>query len=162
MCAIVDADVSNEVFGSNPHPAGERFFDWINSGRGRLVAGGKLLRELEASSEGFREWAAVARSAGKMRIVGESEVDTRAKRLLSEGTCKSNDHHVIALAQVSGARLLFSNDGDLQQDFRDKNLVDRPRGQVYSTRRREDLTRGQRRLMARRDLCARETVVGSE
>lgn len=57
MCAIVDANVGSEVFGADPPPAGEGFFAWLNKGRGRLVCGGKLLRELEESSQGFREWA---------------------------------------------------------------------------------------------------------
>ena len=47
MCAIVDANVVSEVFGSNLPPAGEKFFDWLNKGSGRLIVGGKLLEELE-------------------------------------------------------------------------------------------------------------------
>ena len=47
MCAIVDANVVSEVFGSNLSPAGEKFFDWLNKGSGRLVVGGKLLEELK-------------------------------------------------------------------------------------------------------------------
>lgn len=57
MCAIVDATVINEVFGSSRNEAGKRFFDWISSGKGRLVAGGQLMGELYGSSAGFRIWA---------------------------------------------------------------------------------------------------------
>ena len=153
MCAIVDANVAHEVFGSNPQPAGERFFDWIIKGSGRLVAGGKLLSELEDSSEGFREWAATAQIAGKMRIVRESEVDARAEYLQNEGTCRSNDHHVIALAQISGARLLYSNDRRLQQDFKNSALVSNPGGRVYSTLRTKNFSRTHRDLLRRPDLC---------
>lgn len=46
MCAIVDASVMGEVFGPKPAPAGKVFFEWLNSGNGRLVVGGKLLLEL--------------------------------------------------------------------------------------------------------------------
>ena len=42
MCAIVDANVAYEVFGSDRPPAGKRFFDWQSSPRGQLVVGGKL------------------------------------------------------------------------------------------------------------------------
>ena len=153
MCAIVDANVAHEVFGSNPPPAGERFFDWLNKGAGRLVAGGKLLSELNQSSEGFRRWAQQARRAGKMRLVRNSEVDSRTERLRNEGICRSNDHHVIALAQVSGARLLYSNDGDLQKDFKDSDLVSNPEGHVYSTRLTKNFSRGRRATLRRRDLC---------
>ena len=120
MCAIVDANVAHEVFGTSPQPAGEKFFEWLNEGIGRLVAGGKLLEELEASSKDFRAWASVAVGTGKLQIVNENAVDTKTNHIQSHGICKSNDPHVIALAQVSGARLLYSNDGNLQQDFKNK------------------------------------------
>ena len=54
--------------------------------------------------------------------------------LVERGVCQSNDQHVIALAIVSGARLLYSNDRRLQRDFKDRRLIDPP-GKVYSTRR---------------------------
>ena len=133
MCAIVDANVAHEVFGTSPQPAGEKFFEWLNEGTGRLVAGGKLLEELEASSKDFRAWASVAVGAGKLRIVNKNAVDTKTNHIQSHGVCKSDDPHVIALAQVSRARLLYSNDGNLQQDFKNKSLIDDPRGKVYST-----------------------------
>ena len=81
MCAIVDANVASEVFGPNPSPAGDKFFSWINRGIRRLVAGGKLLEELETSSPGFREWAIEAVRSGTMRIVNKDEVGARAERI---------------------------------------------------------------------------------
>ena len=151
MCAIVDASVAGEVFGSSPQPAGKRFFEWVNKGNGRLVAGGKLLRELELSS-GFRKWAAVAVSAGRMRIVNEGKVDARTEQLIKDGVCRSNDPHVLALAQVSGARLLYSNDMDLKDDFRDRRLIS-PEGHVYSTIRTKKLTSTHKRQLGMRDPC---------
>ena len=46
MCAIVDTNVVHEVFGRQPTDAGEGFFRWLNSGKGKLVVGGKLKEEL--------------------------------------------------------------------------------------------------------------------
>lgn len=132
MCAIVDANVASEVFGSHPQLAADKFLDWIEKEGGLLVVGGRLLGELEQSSEGFRKWASVAVGAGKMKIVNESVVATKEKQIEHEGICQSNDPHVIALAQVSGARLLYSKDVDLQHDFKNKQLIDKPRGKVYS------------------------------
>ena len=153
MCAIVDANVVHEVFGSNLPPAGEQFFDWIEKGNERLVVGGKLLEELEESSEGFRLWASEAADAGKMRVVNKNEVDAKTREIENEGGYVSNDPHVLALAQVSGARLLYSNDGDLQEDFGKKSLIDQPRGKIYSTHRNKDFQPEHRRLLSRRDLC---------
>lgn len=154
MCAIVDANVVSEVFGSNLPPAGEKFFDWLNKGSGRLIVGGKLLEELEQGSADFRRWGREAQLAGKMKIVDKSKVDAKTEQIQNEGAIRSDDPHVIALAQVSRARLLYSNDRNLQKDFDNKRLIDAPRGKVYSTlsgggsfQRRHD------RLLKDKNLC---------
>lgn len=46
MCAIVDASAVFEVFGRRQTEAGRQFRDWLDSGRGQLVVGGKVLEEL--------------------------------------------------------------------------------------------------------------------
>ena len=149
MCAIVDANVAPEVFGHHRPPAGAEFFKWINQKGGRLVTGGKLLEELERTSA--REWVRQAMIAGRIRTGDDSQVDARAVEL--RDSCISDDPHVIALAQVSGARLLYSNDRDLHRDFRNKRLIDGPRGSVYSTRDDKEFRDRHRRLLRRRDLC---------
>lgn len=149
MCAIVDANVAREVFSHDRPDAGAEFFKWINREGRRLVTGGKLLEELERTSA--REWVRQAMIAGRIRTEDDSEVDTRATEL--RDFCISDDPHVIALAQVSGARLLYSNDQDLHRDFRNKRLIDGPRGSVYSTRDDKGFRDRHRRLLQRKELC---------
>ena len=122
MCAIVDANVAHEVFGPNPSPAGDGFFQWIAAGRGRLVAGGKALDELERSSADFRLWAGQAVQAGNMTIVDEGELEARTERVIDRGGYRSDDPHLLALAQVSGARLLYSNDSDFAGRFQEPSI----------------------------------------
>ena len=138
MCAIVDVNVAHEVFGDSPSLPAEKFYEWLESGSGRLVVGGKLLRELEETSPDFRRWGATAQLAGKMITVDEREVEARTRKIEREGAISSNDPHILALAQVSGARLLYSNDRDLSNDFRDRRLIDNPQGKVYTTRKDRD------------------------
>ncbi len=49
MLSIVDNSVRDDVFGYNRSPAGQFFFDWLNSGKGTLVAGGLVLKELDGA-----------------------------------------------------------------------------------------------------------------
>ena len=154
MCAILDANVVAEVFGADQPPAGKGFFDWINEGGGRLVVGGRLSGELRASSDGFRKWAAQALLYGKIRLRDDSEVNSRTEELQVAAVLKSDDPHIIALAQVSGSRLLYSNDRALQQDFRNRGLIDNPRGSVYSTLGTKNFTSSRRKqLVSRAKLC---------
>ena len=134
MCAIVDAQVAHEVFGENPSPAGDEFYKWASEGQGHLVAGGKLLEELESGSPGFRLWARQAQLAGRITLLDEERVEQRTRQIERDVEHKSNDPHVLAVALISGARLLFTNDKLLEQDFRSKSLIDRPRGSIYHTR----------------------------
>ena len=155
----MDASVGGEVFSSRPTlaakppSAGEKFLDWVNKGTGRLIIGGKLLKELNAASKEFRMWGQQALLSGRMRREDEERVRERTAELRAEGTCKSNDPHVLALAQISGARLLYSNDGALHQDFKNKSLIDNPRGKVYSTLKDKDFTNDHRKLLANGNLC---------
>ncbi len=151
MCAILDANVVHEVFGRHGTEAGKEFLYWINRGRGKLVVGGRLLQELEKGSGNFKKWARNAQATGKIRRVNREQVNARENHLREEKTCKSNDPHIIALAQVSGARLLYSNDKNLRHDFKDTKLLNG--GKIYSTLQDKRFSDAHKRLLARRDLC---------
>ena len=150
MCAIVDANVAHEVFSSDRPKAGVEFCNWIKTRR-RLVVSGKLLEKLDQTPA--RGWVRQAFIAGLIRGVGESEANVRTEKLRNEGECRSDDPHVLALAQISGARLLYSNDKDLHQDFKNKTLIDGPRGKVYSTLKDQSFTNSHRKILRRKDLC---------
>lgn len=159
MCAIVDANVVSEVFGTNPPEAGMEFLLWIERNvNGRLVVGGKLLDELYNSSPGFREWASEVQRSGNMRRIKKEQIDVQEEKLREASEYVSDDPHIIALAQVSGARLLYSNDKKLQQDFNNKELIDNPRGKVYTTNHgREAFSDSHKGLLAKKDLCQANT-----
>ena len=151
MCAILDANTVHEVFGVGV-PAGEEFLKWVIKGSMRLVAGGKLLEELDSNSK-FQKWRRQAVLSGKVRIVDNQEVETMAGQLVTNSSCLSDDEHIVALAQISGARLLYSNDRDLQEDFKNRNLIDDPRGKVYSTLEGKVFADSHKQLLRRADLC---------
>ncbi len=166
MCVILDANVVREVFkaGDRHEPARE-FFSPVNHRSFPLVAGGKVLRELLGASKEFREWWPEAVRSGKARKVNDACVDTMAQRVKKEGKHVSNDPHVLALARISGARLLYTNDKDLQKDF--KKLTTNPSGRIYTTledrknrnRNSNVLRPSHKKLLKRRDLCVAESPV---
>ena len=167
MCAILDNNVVHQVFGSKRPEAGEKFFEWLNSERGRLVVGGQLRQELDGNNE-FSRWLQQALLAGQAAECDEGKVKDKTKELKNAGACRSNDAHIVALAQVSGARLLFTNDAALKEDFADKKLIDNPRGKVYTTLRKkrsgrrdetvpmENFQESHKRLLGNRSLCKRK------
>lgn len=154
MCAIVDNNVVTEVFGNRPPEAGKKFRQWLGNRNGRLVVGGKLLEELKGNS-GFREWFQQNQLSGRLRQVKRSKVEAEEQRIRWENLCQSDDEHVVALAVVSGARLLYTNDADLIKDFKNRQIVANPNGKIYTTANANRFTSTHRRLLAMRNLCRR-------
>ncbi|MEK6805047.1 MAG: hypothetical protein AABY95_00165 [Pseudomonadota bacterium] len=130
MCAILDANTSGEVLSANPPADAEMFRSWVETGSGSLVAGGKLLRELE-NNRSVQKWLVNLKAAGKLFRINDGLVDAEEEKLALPGVCVSDDPHVVALAVTSGARLLFSRDNDLRSDFRNPSLVNKPRGKIF-------------------------------
>ena len=154
MCAIIDNNVRHEVFGekSVQTEAGEYFLNWLDNRKGNLVVGGELLQELSGYSN-FNRWFQQALAAGSVRRIPDAQVDAETANLQSRNICKSNDAHVLALAIVSGARLLFTNDRDLQDDFGNRGIVSGIRGRIYTTGVHQAVSRTHRNLLNRPDLC---------
>jgi len=152
MCAILDNNVRNEVFGENQSEAGRYFLDWLSSGKGKLVVGGVLLRELGGYGR-FVQWLQQAVNSGIATYIDDSEVNAETERLMTQVDCRSDDEHVLGLAIVSGARLLFTNDRDLQDDFKDRQIIPGIRGRIYTTIGRKDVRDSHKRMLRRNDLC---------
>ena len=136
MCAIVDANVASRFFSDPVDPELQPLWEWIVGGRGVLVAGGQLLDELFELGDArrlLRNWE----RAKLARFIPSDEVE--AETTLVEGGCASNDAHVIALARLSGARRLCSDDRLLHRDFRNPDLISNPRGRIYQNRSHADL-----------------------
>lgn len=159
MCAIVDVNNCHKVFGesSSLPPAGRFFLDWLEGPQGRLVYGGTKFN-MEIGKVGtYVKWLNSAASKGRAYQVKREIVDNACAALSASSVCQSNDVHLIALAQIAGARLLFSEDPDLHIDFRKPNILSNPRGRVYSTRFDNEVSPAHRRLLDTRhrlEMCA--------
>ena len=151
MCVILDTNLAGEVFKASPNPVAAQFFDWMNTAACRLVVGGELRRELERVNAYLR-WSRVALRAGRLRREDDAVVDEHARDLERSNVCRSNDTHVIALAQVSGARVLYSEDRDLGDDFRDRDLLE-PRGRLLPLGETRNARQARQRLLSEPDLC---------
>ena len=151
MCAIVDNNVRDQVFGANSQsPAGRFFLDWLSHGRGKLVIGGQLLRELNDYGD-FKRWLRTALARNTALAFADDQVDAETETLRARNICCSDDEHILALARISGARLLFTNDRALQQDFTNHAIIRSPRGKIYPNEGYRDFLNDRRN----RNLCGR-------
>lgn len=144
----------DERVGNKPKTAGEVFYEKVHQGKLKLVGGGQLLREPENKNPDkiHNLWRELIR-AGLVKQYDDDTVNTQTQTIRNQGGYKSDDPHIIALAQVSRARLLYTNDKELREDFKNKSLINDPEGKLYSTLKGKKYTKTHKDLLARKDLC---------
>ncbi len=112
--------------------------DWLEWHGGTIVIGGKVRKEL-CEIKAVERRIRVLLQAGRARTYPDDVVDSEQAVVEASGQCESDDPHVIALARISGARVLFSSDGALCADFRNSRLVPKPPGKIYRTAKHRHL-----------------------
>lgn len=128
MCVIIDANVAADAFRNPDGKDHKPVFTWIEKKNGCLVLGGKLSKELYKIKHVKRYVLELYRS-GRARTYTNDDIEPDEKTIKPH--CVSNDAHVIALARISGARVLYSHDVKLGRDFRNPRLISGPRGGIY-------------------------------
>ena len=99
-----------------------------------MVVGGKLKKELYRNSN-LKGGLETQLENGSVKNIPNDVVNKieKEERQLYKKNCSSNDKHVLALARASGARLLYTHDQKLAKDFKNKKLINNPRGSVFQT-----------------------------
>ncbi len=138
MALIIDANKVADFLNHTDGPANRVIYNWIENREGKLVFGGKQLREWARINKA-RRYMRTLLEAGRALKYATEEVDAKENEVASTGLCRSDDPHVVALACVSGARVLYSEDKDLADDFRDTRLVPLPRGKIYKREQHRQL-----------------------
>ena len=133
MCLIADASTFGDLLAEPTTDDAAPIQTWLERG-GTLVysTGGKFGIEVERSPNLKRRLEDYVR-AGKARLVPHRRFAEDEADLSNRPDLRSNDAHVLALARASRTRLLFTRDAGLMADFKNKALIDRPRGKVYSS-----------------------------
>ena len=131
MCIIVDTNKLGAFLADPADEDSRPIRKWLDRGAGSIVysTGGKFAQEIRGRVKA--RLASYVR-AGRAKLIPESRFADDERKLKNRADLRSDDPHVLALARAAGARLLYTADGDLISDFKDKNFIDRPRGKVYS------------------------------
>lgn len=133
MCLIVDANLCSVVFKKTGDTSYQKLRETIFSNRLTLLHGGKLTQEYDKA--GVLKIIALLAQSGRAFKVSDKLIDEQLAQI--RNNCTSNDAHVIALARADRKRahVLCTNDKTLQNDFKNKSLIDKPRGRIYSPTR---------------------------
>jgi len=133
MCLIIDANWIREAFFDPSHPNLSDLHKRLTGSDAdpvTLVYGGHLLTEYLRIPP-VAAFLKVLTRRGRTKLISSNLVDTEQVIVEAIPSLKSDDPHVLALARVSGVRLLCSNDRDLIEDFTSRQFIEKPRGKVY-------------------------------
>ena len=131
MCIIVDANLASAVFSRPPADEMRPVIKWLFKGNGKLVHGGKLTKELLKVSKAGSALVELRKSRRAIDIEAEDPSAFAAALAWCKQRCRSDDPHVIAIARLSGARTLVTNDKKAMVDFKNRALVPAPPGRIY-------------------------------
>lgn len=121
MCMIVDACVVSHL--TNKTTDGQPVLKWLLDGKAKsgMIIGGWLTAELYKA--GLGELLVLLKQAARLHEIEEAVLKNHESALRASKQRKSNDVHVLALARVSRARLVFTTDRNLGVDLKNKKLV---------------------------------------
>ena len=130
MCIIVDANRLGGVLADPADVDAAPVRAWLEGG-GRIVysTGGAFAREVGGR---MRDRLLTYAQAGRADYVPADQLADDERILAARRDLRSDDPHVLALARKTGTRLLYTGDRALMADFKNKKLIDRPRGKVYT------------------------------
>ena len=116
-----------------------------------MVTSEKVLEELNLNHN-FKRWYGEAkgrRLAINTTAEEDNELDILTENLIQQGNCVSNDYHILALAKLTGARLLYTQDRKLISDF--KGII---KGKVYPSGNSKKAKKDRNRIHNEKNLCA--------
>lgn len=117
MLAIVDANQAGN-FAKTDSDHLHEFVRWVLSG-GKVALGGRLTSELGKVGS-FLPFLSQWRSSGRLILISDTLVNELENSL---PPIKSDDPHVVALAIISDAKLIVTDDKPLMKDMKDLAVV---------------------------------------
>ena len=138
MCVIVDTSARGRTFQDDSRRGGAQgAYAFI---RDKIKAGEIQMAWWNLPGEGEFDvndhqckWLQTYRTMNLVKIYDKSLRDAAVAevRARAGNSLRSDDEHVLALALVSGARLLVAHDRHLRRDFGNPSIISDPRGKVY-------------------------------
>jgi predicted nucleic acid-binding protein len=105
---------------------------------GHLISGGTKLKSEYQKNRAFVAFLNALSQRGQVKSLSDVLVDSKADELSQGGKMVSDDPHILAIAALSNARVLVSEDKELAQDFTGR-LFFEPKGKVYKDEQHKHL-----------------------
>ena len=131
MAIIIDANCAPVALKQPPSEEFRPVMKAILDGKQKLAVGGSKQKHEYRKLHAVWMYIQLLDQAGKAFLVKDESVDAEELDIQNRHTLASDDPHLLALARVSGARLLCSLDKALHADFCNPAIINKPRGYVY-------------------------------
>ena len=127
MCVrtIIDASAFRHLYEESKNTAGHQLRRWIANGYGLVVYSPDDTVYAEELNKNKKVLALLRdfSQRGQTEIIGAAQIKSAQNQIPGRTIRRSNDPHVLALATVGQATVLFSCDSKLQKDFADRTVL---------------------------------------
>jgi hypothetical protein len=144
MCLVIDANQAHAFGDLTNRPYISEIVKWIGQG-GRIAAGGKLRDELFKIAA-FRQLLTEWNRAGRIVNFDDALLAAEGERISDQ--CISDDPHVIALARLSGAKVVMTEDRALIADLKNNEVIGSRRKIYKQDSKGRQVTRAHKSLLA--------------
>ena len=127
MSIIIDANRSGDFSLPATYHAPE-ILRRVRDKKLRVAVGGRLLKELMNTK--LRDLIVEWNRSGRLRRIDDEIVD-QEELAVNHMNISSDDSHILALARVSNERFLYTQDGNLINDFTNVRIL-RPKGKIVT------------------------------
>ncbi|MDY0306944.1 MAG: hypothetical protein RBR18_10960 [Desulfovibrionaceae bacterium] len=113
MCIVIDSNTISAVFKKDnaEHSEFLPVFEWITSGEGKMVLGGKKYRSELARLKSILKFITELTKINKTVSIDDAKVDNEFARINNKYKNKRfNDVHIVAIVCASGCRLVCTKD----------------------------------------------------
>ena len=106
--------------------------NWLKNKGGKLVYSNH--KGFEELSPEYKKSLVNYRRAGQAKLVPKNKVEEKMKEIKKSYNIKSNDLHILGLAEAENIKVICSKDKKLHDDF--KTIT---KGKVYQTKKHKNL-----------------------
>ncbi len=128
MAVVIDANCGHKVVRDADYI---EIREWFLNDKAKIAISEDLFKELYKKS--FKPFYDEMKKLQRVRVLdGEEEnrVDEAIPTILP--IIQSDDPHILAMMIVGDFRLIVTEDNDLREDVKNKEIINGPRGKIYS------------------------------
>ena len=134
MCTniIIDRDIASKKFMKFNRYEDKKLKEFIENKYFKVIYSNSNSWKVEITGK-WKERLVSWRDQG-LAVLSREDLSHSIKNLEELGTLKSEDFHILALAQITNTNFLYTDDDNLKKDFKNREIMKKGKTKLYPFR----------------------------